>query len=107
MKVVLLLAFCAALALASCQVARADPSEYGLNEPFALAGGQEAEIRAVGLRLRFTEVLEDSRCPKLVACFWSGQARIAVVVEQSGSLPTTVQFNTNPAPGQNIQTVRV
>ena len=97
----------AALTLMVCSVAQADPSEHGLNEPFSLGGGQEAAIRGEGLRLQFTEVLEDSRCPKLVACFWTGQARIAVAVEESGSAPTTLVFNTNPAPGQNVQTARV
>ena len=33
--------------------------------------------------------------------------RVAVLVEPAESPSTTVNFNTNPAPGQNVQTARV
>jgi len=59
------------------------------------------------LRLRFADVLEDSRCPTEVECFWTGQARIAIEVQPDGSGPTAVQFNTNPAPGQTVNTATV
>lgn len=99
----------AGLALAGCQGshhARADTVEARLDQPFVLAGGQQADIAGEPLRLRFTEVLEDSRCPTEVECFWTGQARVAVVIEDDRSGQQTVEFNTNPAPGQNRQTVR-
>jgi hypothetical protein len=38
---------------------------------------------------------------------WSGQARIAVVVQAAEGTPKTVAFNTNPASDQNVQTARV
>lgn len=91
------------LALMGCHLgepARADAPEFSLNQPFALGGGQDALIQSETLRLRFTDVLEDSRCPTRVQCFWTGQARIALEVQTDGSAPTTVEFNTNPAPGQ-------
>ena len=99
-----------AVAMVGCQVTReaeADPVEFALNQEFTLRGGQEAVISGENLRLRFTDVLEDSRCPTEVECFWTGQARIAVLVEPAGSPSTTVDFNTNPAPGQNVQNVNV
>jgi hypothetical protein len=98
------------LALMSCHAAkpaRADVPEFDLNEPFTLAGGQDALIPGEKLRLRFTDVLEDSRCPTQVECFWTGQARIAVSVQPDGSGPTTVEFNTNPAPGQTVKEAAV
>ncbi|MGH3645069.1 MAG: hypothetical protein ACREJT_07935 [Myxococcota bacterium] len=98
------------MALAGCQVsqrAEADPLEYELNQVFTVGGGHEAVKRGEDLRLRFAEVLEDSRCPKLVACFWTGRARIAVLVLRAGRDPTTAEFNTKPAPGQNVQTAQV
>ncbi len=98
------------VALAGCGIGReaeADPVEFTLDQQFALGGGQEAVISGQNLRLRFTDVLEDSRCPTEVDCFWTGQARIAVAVHPAGSSPTTVDFNTNPAPGQNVQTAKV
>ena len=56
--------------------------------------------------MRFSELLEDSRCPTEVECFWTGQARIAVIVQPTGRPSTTAYFNTNPAPGENVHTVR-
>jgi hypothetical protein len=105
-----LLVLVSALALTGCQFSRtatADPVEYELGQSFSLGGGDEAVIRGEQLRLRFTDVLEDSRCPSQVECVWTGQARIAVLVEQPGREPSTREFNTNPAPGQNAQTARV
>jgi hypothetical protein len=92
------------LALTGCNVdARADAPEFNLNDPLTLAGGQEGLIASEGLRLRFFDVLEDSRCPAQVECFWTGQARIAVSVQPEGAASTTVEFNTNPAPGQTVK----
>ena len=99
-----------AVPLMGCQLSRkaeADPVEYTLGQEFTLGGGQEAVFSGEDLRLRFTDVLEDSRCPTEVECFWTGQARVAVAVEPAGRATTTVDFNTNPAPGQNVQTVDV
>jgi hypothetical protein len=105
-----LLAMVVGMALVGCQTspqAEADPVGFTLNEAFTLRGGQEAATSDENLRLRFTDVLEDSRCPKQVECFWTGQARMAILVRPAGREPTTTEFNTNPAPGQNIQTARV
>lgn len=90
------------LVLAGCQshAAQADPIEAGLDQEFALHGGQQVTIRGADLRLRFTDVLEDSRCPTDVECFWTGQARIVVDADLGQDTPTTLEFNTNPAPGQ-------
>jgi hypothetical protein len=99
-----------ALTLSGCYLSRealADPIEAGLDQPFTLHGGQEATISGENLRLRFGQVLEDSRCPTQVDCVWTGQARIAVVVQQGQGDPTTVEFNTNPAPGADTRTVDV
>lgn len=105
-------AFCLlalATALVGCQSrqAAAAPAEYNLNEVFAIGGGQQASIRGENVSLRFTDVLEDSRCPTAVDCVWMGQARIAVEVQPQGSAPTKTEFNTNAAPGQTMQTATV
>ncbi len=89
------------------EAARADVPESNLNEAFTLAGGQEGLIGGEKLRLRFTDVLEDSRCPTQVECFWTGQARIALSVQPDGSGSTRVEFNTNPAPGQTVKVAEV
>lgn len=98
------------LALIGCHAdepARADVPEFSLNEPLTLSGGQDGLIPSENLRLRFAAVLEDSRCPTQVECFWTGQARIAVTVQPAGGDSTTVEFNTNPAPGQTVKVVDV
>jgi hypothetical protein len=98
-----------ALTLVSCHSnqAAAQPIAINLGQVFTLDGGQEAMINDENLRLRFDNVLEDSRCPKSVECFWTGQARIALLVEPNGRGESTLEFNTNPAPGQNNQTARL
>jgi hypothetical protein len=98
------------VALMGCHVdgaARADVPEFGLNEAFTLSGGQEGLIASEGLRLRFAEVVEDSRCPTQVNCFWTGQARIALDVQPDRIGSTRVEFNTNPAPGQTVTAATV
>jgi hypothetical protein len=109
MKKTWLAALVLGLALVACHTeqAAAKPLEINLNEVFALKGGQEATINGEDLRLRFDKVLEDSRCPKMVECFWTGQARVALLVEPNGRGETTLEFNTNPAPDLNNQTARL
>jgi hypothetical protein len=106
-----LVAVAVVLALASCQgehVAGAQPVQYNLDEAFLLGDRQRAVIRGQNLELEFAEVMEDSRCPTKVECFWTGQARIGVRVWGRGvDTPITVEFNTNPAPGQTKQVVTV
>jgi hypothetical protein len=98
-----------ALTLLGCQskAAQADPIESGLDQEFLLHGGQEVAIRGTDLRLHFTDVLEDSRCPTQVECFWTGQARIAIDAQQGQGATTALEFNTNPAPGQGVLTLPV
>src|SRR5262245_10199111 len=93
------------LALLGCQShAQADPIEAALDQEFVLRGSQQVTITDTNLGLRFTDVMEDSRCPTEVECFWTGQARIAIEAELGQGTPTTLEFNTNPAPGQGKMT---
>lgn len=104
-KTVFLLALATALVGCQSRQAVAAPAEYNLNEMFALGGGQQASIRGENLGLRFTDVLEDSRCPTAVDCVWMGQARIAVEVQPRGTEPTTTEFTVNA--GQATPTANV
>jgi len=47
-------------------------------ERFKLNFGQIKSIEAEGLKIKFTNVTEDSRCPEDVQCFWEGQITIVV-----------------------------
>jgi hypothetical protein len=101
-----LVALSLGLTLAGCHSneAAAQPITTRIGQAFTLAGGQEATVDGENMRVRFDRVLEDSRCPRQVECFWTGQARVAILVEPNGRGETTLEFNTNPAPGQNNQT---
>ena len=74
-----------------------DAITFNVGESFALGGGKTAVLSSGDLTLRFAEVLEDSRCPKDVDCFWEGQARILIIAEQPGQPPIELEFNTNLA----------
>ena len=51
---------------------------------------------------------KDSRCPRQVTCVWTGEARLTVLVDLlDGRGPVPVEFNTNPAPGQNKQEAKM
>lgn len=47
-----------------------------------LAPGESATVES--LRLRFDEVVTDSRCPTDVDCVWAGLAEVAVTVASGG-----------------------
>jgi hypothetical protein len=64
---------------------RAGSIEVNLNKEFSLSVGQQAYIKGEDLELRFIDVLEDSRCPKGVECFWAGRASCEVELILAGS----------------------
>ncbi len=47
-----------------------------LDEEFKLRWNETALIREDNFKLKFLDVLEDSRCPPKVTCVWEGQASI-------------------------------
>jgi len=80
---------------------QATPTELNvrLDQDFTLRLGQSALISDENLRVRFASVLEDSRCPKNVACVWEGQARIVLIARyrdvESPQLTATI-MGVNP-----------
>lgn len=59
-----------------------DPAVLGL--PFPVQIGHTVEIASEKLAITFRQVMEDSRCPVDVQCFWAGQAVIEVEVAEHG-----------------------
>ncbi|MGC8777532.1 MAG: hypothetical protein ACP5Q4_02530, partial [Candidatus Caldatribacteriaceae bacterium] len=55
-----------------------------LGAPFDLPLGKRVLLRGEDLSITFQEVLEDSRCPLGVTCFWEGRVVFTVVVEEQG-----------------------
>jgi len=62
------------LLLAGCASASFTSSTLGERAVFRV--GDIAEFRAEDLRVGFTAVREDSRCPPDVVCFWEGAATV-------------------------------
>ncbi len=64
------------LIVGALSVAEAKPVKVGLNKEKQVAGSK--------LRVRFVEMVEDSRCPADVECIWAGNAKIHLEVKQRG-----------------------
>lgn len=47
-------------------------------EPFELKLNESAKLDGEDLKVTFTKVLEDSRCPEGTDCFWAGEVKIAI-----------------------------
>ena len=73
-----------------------------LDTPFSLKLNQQGVLETRDLTLEFVELLEDSRCPRQVDCFWSGQGRLVVEVWLTGEEPTTFELNTLPTDNKNF-----
>lgn len=78
-----------------------------LNEPFALPAGESVQVTGTDLQLTFVAVTEDSRCPTMVSCFWTGRAVVDIKVQIGTAPPKTITFDTNPAPSELLDTVDV
>ncbi|MGH8921088.1 MAG: hypothetical protein ACRDZY_03695 [Acidimicrobiales bacterium] len=50
----------------------------------SLATGQEAELSTKDVTVRYTRLVEDSRCKPGLHCFWEGDAVVAVTLTQPG-----------------------
>ncbi len=85
------------------------PQTMGVNlgESFTLQAGETVTVADTEMRLTFTAVVEDSRCPTMVSCFWTGRAVIEMDVQMGDDAPQTITFDTNPAPTELLDTITV
>jgi hypothetical protein len=65
------------------------------DRPFRLAYGRWARIEGRDVRIRFAELLEDSRCPADVQCIQAGRARVRLQV-RSRFPPVSIELGTDP-----------
>ncbi|MBE7550087.1 MAG: tetratricopeptide repeat protein [Anaerolineales bacterium] len=77
-------------------IASAPSIEARLEQPVSLPLGHMAHFDEANLTLVFQSVLEDSRCPRQVECFWAGQVRIMIEVQQEGTTAASLELNNNP-----------
>jgi tetratricopeptide (TPR) repeat protein len=78
------------------------PVTIRLDAPFALKLNQQGVLAADGLTVEFSEILEDSRCPRQVDCVWSGQGRLVIYVWLTGQEPTAFELNTLSSLHQSV-----
>lgn len=78
---VLMAVFLVGAVFASCAD---NPSGQALGQKFTLKVSESATIMAEGLKLRFDDVLSDSRCPSDVQCIRAGEAEVRLIVTQNG-----------------------
>lgn len=61
---------------------------YDLNEEFTLDFNKSALIKIDGkeYKIKFTKLLEDSRCPPDVKCYWMGQVAVKINLNNDTNL---------------------
>jgi hypothetical protein len=57
-----------------------------LGQPVELRLGQTVTIKGEQLEIKFSEVIEDSRCPTGAACIWEGQVTLALEIAYQDEL---------------------
>lgn len=65
-----------------------------------LKAGENSNCGFIGLDIRFTGALSDSRCPKDVECIWAGEVVVGLTVNQRD-----IQLTLGPKPGADTTSV--
>ncbi|QRM88820.1 hypothetical protein FG167_06095 [Lacinutrix sp. WUR7] len=55
-----------------------------------------ASVQFEDIRLKFVEVVQDSRCPKAVQCIWAGEVIVLVDVFKNGNKVEQKKLTINP-----------
>ena len=74
--------------------------EVELDKAFTIKIGQKAVIQGTSLKIKFTSVTDDSRCPQDVTCAWSGNAKVNLDAVFKKKL-ASFALNTNLMPKEN------
>lgn len=56
--------------------------------------GKQRILRKDNLRVKFLDVVEDSRCPKGANCIWAGSVTVKLQVMLSGKPPKIIELST-------------
>jgi hypothetical protein len=60
--------------------------QANLGQEVSLSVGQTAVVQSQQLKIKFVEVVNDSRCPADVQCFWQGEANCLVEITLAQSV---------------------
>jgi hypothetical protein len=93
-----ILSFLFIFTTALAQPAGSVNKEAALGEEFEIEIGQQVSIKNEGLRVSFTTVAEDSRCPEGVACVWAGNGKIVLRLSKLRRRAATMRLNTTLDP---------
>ena len=73
-----------------------------LGAEFELKVNQEAVINSENIRIKFLEILEDSRCPRDVQCIWAGQIKILINIMKNNQDMGNFELAINPVKGDTL-----
>ncbi len=73
--------------------------EAVFGNPFQLKINETALIKSENLTIKFTDVTEDSRCPKDAACIWAGQVTVLAKVSKEGKALGNYSLTRMPGAG--------
>jgi len=63
----------------------------------SIVSGREKTVPGFGMRIKFLEVLDDSRCPVGTTCIWAGNAKVKIQVF-AGRRAATFELNSTVSP---------
>ena len=67
-----------------------------LSSPFYLKYGKTAYIPSENIEIKFSKVIEDSRCPTNVTCIWQGEVIIGLDIIKNGKQLSTLMLTLIP-----------
>ena len=76
--------------------------EKPLDREFEIKVGETISIRNEGLKITFTNVAEDSRCPQGVTCIWAGNGKVVLKLGKARRRSNTISLNTTLDPKHDV-----
>jgi hypothetical protein len=76
------------------------PRPVSVGVAFTLKVGEVAAVEGGGVRLTFTGVPTDSRCPQGEQCIWAGDAVVSLAASGGPGGTVTLELHTNPRSGE-------
>ncbi len=67
-------------------------------ETVTVALGKRTTADRGRLKIKFLEIVEDSRCPRDATCIWAGNAKIRISISRGTSSPKIIELNTLTEP---------
>ncbi|MHC5741362.1 MAG: hypothetical protein ACYTXT_05540 [Nostoc sp.] len=67
-----------------------------LNTPFYLRYGRTVYLPTENIEIKFSKVIQDSRCPSNVTCIWQGQVIIGLDIIKNGRQVSTLTLTLIP-----------